>query len=255
MPPHDLLVEDRGHVRCLTINRPERANSITRDLAKRLIDAVADAESATEVRALMITAAGVSTFCAGADLKELSDEATLGQPYTPILPDLYAALVAMDKPTLAALNGTAAGGGMELALACDLRVAAAGARVGLPEIKQGLCPTFGTVALSRLMPRAVAVELLLTGDLVDVEEVARWGLVRVVPPGQLEAAVWDLANRIAAAAPLVVRKIKALIREGTHLPLLDAMKLQVDPDIYASEDRLEGLRAWREKRPPVWRAR
>lgn len=255
MAQRDLLIEDRDRVRCLTINRPERANSITRDLAKRLIEAVVDAQSESNVGALMITASGGRTFCAGADLKELSDEASLGRVYTSILPDLYAALVSTEKPTLAALNGTAAGGGMELALACDLRLAAEGARIGLPEIKQGLCPTFGTVALSRLMPQSAALEMLFTGDLVAVEEAARWGLVKVVPAGQLEAAAWDLAGRAAAAAPLVVRKIKALIREGTHLPLLDAMRLQVGPDIYASEDRLEGLRAWREKRPPVWRAR
>jgi enoyl-CoA hydratase/carnithine racemase len=105
------------------------------------------------------------------------------------------------------------------------------------------------------MPRARALEILLTGDLVPVEEAGRWGLVEVVPAGDLKAAAWDLANRVAVAAPLAVRKIKALIREGTHLPLLDAMRLQVGPDIYTSEDRLEGLRAWREKRPPVWRAR
>jgi enoyl-CoA hydratase len=251
----DLQVEQRSHVRCLTITRPERANAVTIDMAHRMIEAVADAHSDPEVRVLMITGAGDRTFCAGADLTELSDERTLRRSYKPIMPDLYSALVAMDKPTLAALNGTAAGGGLELALACDLRIAAAGARLGLPEIKQGLCPTFGTVALSRLMPRAPALEMLLTGDLVPVEEAGRWGLVDVVPAGELKAAAWDLAQRVAVSAPLAVQKIKALIREGMHLSLLDAMRLDIGPDIYASEDRLEGLRAWREKRSPVWRAR
>jgi enoyl-CoA hydratase len=251
----DLLTEDRDHVRCLTINRPERANSITVDMAHRLIAAVAEAESDPDVRLLMITAAGDRVFCAGADLKEMTREADLRKPYRPLLPDLYAALLAMEKPTLAALNGTAAGGGLELALACDLRLAAAGARIGLPEIKQGICPTFGTVALARAVPVSVALEMLFLGDLVDVEEAARWGLLKVVPAAELRDAAWQLAVKVAAGAPLVVRKIKLLARDGAHLPLAEAMRLQVGPDIYTSEDRLEGLRAWREKRPPVWRGR
>jgi enoyl-CoA hydratase len=251
----DLLVEDRDHVRCLVINRPGRANAITVELAHRLIAAVAAAGSDAEVRLLMITGAGDRVFCGGADLGEMAQEGALEQPYSPLLPELYAALIGMEKPTLAALNGTAAGGGLELALACDLRIAAAGARIGLPEIRQGLCPSFGALALTRAMPRGPALELLLTGDLLPVEEAATWGLVRVVPASELRSAAWALAARVAGAAPLAVRKIKALIQAGAHLPLAEAMRLHAGPDIYASEDRREGLRAWREKRPPLWRGR
>src|SRR5262249_11950043 len=131
----ELLVEDSGGVRCLTINRPERANSITTGMAKRLIEAVGEADRDPDVRVLMITGAGARIFSGGADLGEMSSDSALVRPFQPIMPTLYAAVLSMEKPTLAALNGTAAGGGLELALACDLRIAAAGARAGLPEVR------------------------------------------------------------------------------------------------------------------------
>jgi enoyl-CoA hydratase len=203
----------------------------------------------------VITGAGERVFCAGADLGEMSAEGVLEGPYRPFLPAVFAQVAAMEKPTIAALNGTAAGGGFELALACDLRIAARGARAGLPEVRTGMAPTFGTVALTRRIPDAVALELLFTGDLVPVEDLERWGLLRVVAAAELREAALALGARIAGAAPLAVRKVKALARAGAHLPLLEARQLDVGPDLYASEDRREGLRAWREKRPPVWRGR
>jgi enoyl-CoA hydratase len=127
--------------------------------------------------------------------------------------------------------------------------------VGLPEIKNGLSAVFGDVMLTRSLPLPLAFEMLFTGDLYPVEEVARWGLVRVVPAERLREAAWELAERVAASAPLATRKLKAIARHGAALPVLEAMRLEVGPDIYSSEDRREGLRAWREKRPPVWRGR
>jgi enoyl-CoA hydratase/carnithine racemase len=251
----ELRVEDRAGVCLLTIDRPGRANSITSALAGKLSAALDAAERDTRVRVVVVTGAGERVFCAGADLGELSAETALEGRYRPFLPAVLAQLAAMEKPTIAALNGTAAGGGLELALACDLRIAASGARAGLPEVRNGMAATFGTVLLARRVPDAVALELLFTGDLVPVEELERWGLLRVVAAAELRAAALALAARIAAAAPLAVRRIKALARAGAHLPALEAMRLDVGPDPYASEDRREGLRAWREKRPPVWRDR
>jgi enoyl-CoA hydratase len=207
------------------------------------------------VRVLVLTGAGNRVFCGGADLHELSSEAQAETGYRPFLPAVYSQLFGFEKPTLAALNGTAAGGGFELALACDLRIAAAGARAGLPEVRTGMGPSFGTVMLTRRLPDAVALEMVFTGDLVAVEELERWGLLKVVPAAEIEQAAWDLAGRIAGAAPLAVRKMKALARAGAHLPVIDAMRLEVGPDLYTSEDRREGLAAWREDRRPAWRGR
>jgi enoyl-CoA hydratase/carnithine racemase len=254
-PAADLLVEDSGGVRRFTINRPEHAKAITVDMARRLIDALSVAASDGVVRVVMFTGAGERTFCAGADLNEMSAEATVGRPYQPILPDLYAAVLALEKPTLAALNGTAVGGGLELALACDIRIGAAGARVGLPEVRHGMAPTFGTVMLTRVLPTSIALELVFTGDIVPIEEFGRWGAVKVVPAAELAAVAWTIAERIARAAPLAVRKLKAIAARSAHLPASEAMRLRVGPDLYASEDRGEGLRAWRERRPPIWKGR
>jgi enoyl-CoA hydratase/carnithine racemase len=243
----EILVEDRAGVRCLTLNRAEQANAITIDMAQRLINIVSAVSTDPTVRVVMLTGAGDRTFSAGADLKEMSVEGALGRPYTPILPTLY--------PTLVVLNGTAVGGGLELALACDLRMAAAGCQVGLPEIKHGIGAVFGDVMLTRSLPGPLAFEMLFTGDLYPVEEVARWGLVKVVPADLLRDSAWELAERVAASAPLAIRKLKAIARHGAARPVLEAMKLDSGPDLYASEDRKEGLRAWREKRPPIWRGR
>jgi enoyl-CoA hydratase len=251
----ELLIEDRNGVRRLTLNRPERVNAISRSLAGELAAALSAAEADPELRAVMLTGAGERVFCGGADLSEMSGEAALEQSYKPFLPDVYAQLVALEKPTVVVLNGTAAGGGFELALACDLRLAAAGVRAGLPEVRNGMGPAFGTVMATRLLPDAVALELVFTGDLVAVEELERWGLLKVVPRAELETAAWALSERIAAAAPLAVKKMKLLARAGAYLPPREAMALNVGPDLYSSEDRREGLRAWREKRPPVWKGR
>ncbi|HET7874826.1 MAG TPA: enoyl-CoA hydratase/isomerase family protein [Methylomirabilota bacterium] len=250
-----LLVEDRDGVRALVINRPERSNALTVALASELGAALEAADADPGVRLVTITGAGERAFSAGADLEEMAAGADRGERFRPVLPSLYSTVLGMRKPTLAAINGSAVGGGLELALACDLRVASAAARFGLPEIGLGMGATFGTVMLTRLLPLPRALELVFTGELIEAEEAARWGLVRVVPAERLRAAAWALAARVAAAAPLAVEKMKAVARLGAHLPVAEAVRLQVGPDLYSSEDRLEGLRAWREKRRPVWRGR
>lgn len=252
----ELEREERDHVRLLRINRPERANSLTADLARRLGDELVEADRDEAVWVVMLTGAGERTFCAGADLGELAAGAASGQPFVPVLPGLYRTCLAVTKPTVAVLNGSAVGGGLELALACDIRLAAAGAHLALPEARLGMGATFGAAQLARSLPWGRALEAVWTGEPITAAEAMRWGLVSAVhEPAGLLAAAWELSGRIAASAPLAVRKMKMVARASREGPLADALDLQGGPDLYASADRREGLLAWRERRPPRWTGR
>lgn len=248
--------ERRGPVLLLRIDRPERANALTAELARRLGAELEAAERDESVWVVMLTGTGDRIFCAGADLGELAEDAGSWRPFTPVLPGLYRTCLALSKPTIAVLNGTAAGGGLELALACDIRLIAAGARLLLPEARLGMGATFGAAQLARLLPWGRAMEAVWTGDPIAAEEAERWGLVSAVhAPADLRTAAWGLAERIAASAPLAVRKMKLVARASREGPLAAALELREGPDLYASDDRREGLRAWRERRPPRWHGR
>jgi enoyl-CoA hydratase len=160
------------------------------------------------------------------------------------------------KPVIAAINGWAMGGGCELALACDLRLAAETAHLGLPESKRGMGATFGAQLLPRLVPAAIAYEMLYTGEAVTAQQAERWGLVnRCVPSEELLEQASALARVLVERAPLTLRRYRAVIRQGRDLPLAAALRLDSGPDPYSSADRVEGVAAFVENRPPVWQAR
>jgi crotonobetainyl-CoA hydratase len=257
-----VLVERRGAALVLTINRPEVRNAIDQDVSRRIAAALAAADRDEDVRAVVLTGAGDRAFSAGADLKALAR----GEPARP--PELehlgFAGLVhtTLAKPLIAAVNGAALGGGLEVVLACDLAVAARTATFGLPEVARGLAAGGGgAVRLPAQIPQKVALRMLLTGEPVPAAEALRWGLVNeVVEPPQLMPAALELADRIAAQAPLAVAASKRIayrslagVREGEAFAWrLNAIETAT---LAGTDDAREGARAFVEKRPPRWSGR
>ena len=256
------LVERRGNVAIITINRPEARNAVNAAVSVGVGDALEQAQRDPEVWAVVITGAGDKSFCAGADLKAIARRENL---YHPDHPEWgFAGYVQhfIDKPTIAAVNGTAFGGGTEIALASDLVVAREHAEFGLPEVKRGLVAAAGgAFRIAEQLPRKVAMELLFTGDPISAADAAKWGLINeVVPDGTELQAALALAGRITGNAPLAVQASKRVAcgavdgtigAEETKWAQLRRETISV----LRSEDAKEGPRAFAEKRQPVWKAR
>lgn len=256
-----LLYEVREGVAIVTLNRPEAMNSIDPETRAELREVWQRVAQDDAVRCVVLTGAGEKAFCTGSDLKktmppkESPAQLAFGQSQSTHL----LAGMDMDKPILCAINGYAMGGGMELALACDVRIASENAQFALSEVRIGSIPgAGGTQTLPRVIGRSDAMLMLLTGDRVDAQEALRTGLVsKVVPQGQLLETALAIAMRIAQNAPLSVRAVKRLVREGSMLPLPQglAMESYVFGMLRDTEDRIEGRRAFQEKRPPAYRGR
>jgi enoyl-CoA hydratase len=254
-----LVVENRGAVRVLTLDRPERRNALSTPLQADLVERLLDANESPDVRAVVLTGKGPA-FCAGFDLKEIRELDERGERFRAPMKrparSLFEVVTETWVPTIAALNGSTVAGGFELALACDIRLAAPGIAMGLPEAKIGMGANFGSVVLPRRLPSGLAMELLFTGDTLTSEDAERWGLVnRVVPADRLLDEALDLAERIAANAPVSIRRMKETAVKTADLPLWQALRLDVGPDPYTSEDRREGIAARLEKRAPRWQGR
>jgi enoyl-CoA hydratase/carnithine racemase len=251
-----LVVEDQGHVRVLTLDRPERRNALSTAIQADLVDELLSAPE-DGVRVVVLTGNG-SAFCAGFDLKEIRERDRRGEPFRPPMNrpnrNLFEVVTETPVPVIAALNGAAVAGGFELALACDLRVAAPGIPMGLPEARIGMGANFASVVLPKRIPMGIALELLYTGEYVTSEDAERWGLVNRIADDVLPAAM-EIAGKIAANAPISVRRMKETAVKGLELPLWQALRLDVGPNPYLSEDRKEGIAAYLEKRPPRWSGR
>lgn len=258
--PADVLYKVDDHVAYLTINRPERRNAMSTAVASELVRRFGEAGADDDIWAVVLTGAGDKAFCAGADLKEFHEFARQGRPIPVPMTgherNVHEAIAETCKPTIAVINGPAVAGGCELALACDLRIAAGHAILGLPEAKRGMGANFATVVLPRLIPRAIALEMLYTGEPLTADEALRWGLYnRVVPAAELPGAAEKLVRSIVANAPLTLRRYKEMVTKGWELPVPSALRLSVGPNPYLSRDREEGIRAFLEKRPPRWQGR
>lgn len=259
-----VLVERRGNVMLITLNRPEARNACNQALWLGGGEALEQAENDPEIRAIVVTGAGDQSFCAGADLKAISrGEAIV--PDDPVKAAWgFAGIVkhAIGKPIIAAVNGTALGGGTELALACDLIVAAEEAMFGLPEVKRGLVAgAGGAFRIGRQVPIKVAMEILLTGRPFSAQRGLELGLVnRVVPRAHLLGAAFELAEEIAANAPLSVQASKRIalgVDDGAiSFESVDWARTEREgAAVMQSEDAREGPLAFAQKRAPVWKAR
>jgi crotonobetainyl-CoA hydratase len=256
------LVERRGNVMVITINRPEARNAVNGAVSIAVGNALEDAQHDPDVRAVVITGAGDKSFCAGADLKAISRRENLYHPEHGEWGFAGYVHHFIDKPTIAAVNGTAFGGGTELALASDLVVADERALFGLPEVKRGLIAAAGGVfRIMDQLPRKVAMELLLTGEPLTASDAFEWGLInQVAMEGSVLDAALALAARVTVNAPLSVQASKRIA-----LGVDDGVITDDEPGwertlremrvLIRSEDAKEGPLAFAEKREPVWKAR
>jgi len=261
-PAASLLVEHRNRAVFVTLNRPAAANALSRalvaEMTKMLGDLAREIAVGADVRALVITGSGDKAFSSGADLKErrtwtLDDTRVfLGE-----INALMDALAAFPRPTIAAVNGVAFGGGLELALACDIRIAADTAEMGLTEVRLGIIPgAGGTQRLARIAGVAAAKELILTGRRIGAARARELGIVsEVVPSAELPAAAARWAVEIASAAPLALGAAKRAIDEGISRSLGEGLKIEREryEEVLVTDDRNEGLAAFIEKRPSVYK--
>lgn len=252
----EFIIEAEGAVERWTIDGEARRNALSRAMVSELREHVRRVSADRQVRCVVITGAGDKAFCAGADLKE---RATMSpdevRTFLDGLRATFRALEQSDCVFVAFVNGAAFGGGTELALSCDLRVAAAGAELGLTEVKLGIIPGGGgTQRLPRLIGKGPAKDLILTGRRVGADEALRLGLVNRV--GTLDDAM-RLARSVVENAPIAVGLAKHAIDEGLHLELDEALALEQRfyQHTIGTEDRLEGLKAFAERRPPVFKGR
>lgn len=261
MPRYEnLLLELDAGIAVLTVNRPERLNALNRTTVDSLDRFFTDAADDSDIRAVIVTGAGGRSFVAGADIEEVSGfNALEGRTWGLRGQAMLRRIEETGKPVIAAINGYALGGGLELAMACHIRIASARAQLGQPELKLGIVPGFGgTQRLPRLVGKGRAIEMLLTGDPVGAEEAHAMGLVnRVVEPESLLVEARRLAGRILRNGPLAIALTLQAVNRGIEMPLAEALEWEVSQYALscATEDVREGTRAFLDKREPLFRGR
>lgn len=254
-----LLYQKDVHIATFTINRAEAFNAMDPDTLRELGQALEDFRRDEQCWVGIVTGVGEKAFCAGADIKKMLPflKDSRGKPWQ--MPTTLWRNFELWKPIIAAVNGAALGGGLELALACDLRVAAETATFGAPEVKLGLIPGWGgTQRLIRLIPFARAAEIIFTGQPINAQEAYSLGLVnKVVPLKDLMQAVRDLAGKLCEVGPVALRAAKETIIRGASVPLEEGLRLELKffDSLFSTEDVDEGIKAFVEKRKPQFKGR
>jgi enoyl-CoA hydratase/carnithine racemase len=253
----NILVSRDGFVGTITINRPEKLNAMTPEMAAALVAAVSEFNADDSIRCVILTGAGEKAFSAGSDIRTLDDYDTAWNFRN--RPDYCDAIRALLKPSIAAVNGYAFGGGLETAMACDIRIAAENASFAAPEIKLGWIGGGGmAVNLAHAIGPSNAALMVMTGDPIDAATAERWGLVsRVVPQAALMTEAMKIAQAIAARAPIAAETAKLNLRAAWELSIANAIAYERDLQAicFATEDAKEGRAAFKEKRSPVFKRR
>jgi len=254
-----LLIERRGRVAIITINRPEKRNALNIKTRQEGAAALDELRNDAEIGVVVFTGAGDKSFIAGADIAEFANRTALTQRDVMLDRSLFNAIDSFPKPVIAMVNGYCLGGGCELALACDLRIASETASFGQPEINLGIIPGGGgTQRLTRLIGEGKAMELILTGDIIDAKTAYTLGLVNtVVPAADLEAKTMELANRIAEKSPIALQMAKEAVKLASRSNLDEGLRREVDlfALCFSSEDKDEGVGAFLEKRKPQFKGK
>ncbi len=254
-----ILVEKRGNVAVLTINRPDKLNALNSKVHSEGVAALDELRTDGEIRVVVITGAGEKSFVAGADISEFAGQTVVTQRSTFLEKTLFNSIDNFPKPVIAMINGFCLGGGCELALACDIRMASEKARLGQPEINLGIIPGGGgTQRLTRLVGEGKSMEMILSGEMIDANTALSLGLVNhVFAPDELESKTMEMANKIAEKAPIALQMAKEAVKLASRSNLDEGMRREVDlfAICFSTEDKEEGVAAFLEKRKPVFKGK
>jgi len=255
-----IVYEKSEGIATVTLNRPEALNAFSKEVVSELLQALEDIRSDESVRVVILTGAGEKAFSAGADIKAMIGmNASKARELSLMGEKLCLALENLEKPVIAALNGYALGGGLEVAMSCDLRIASENSRMGQTEINIGLIPGWGgTQRLTRLVGRTKAKEMVFTGKMIDAKTAEQLGIVNmVVPADKFREAVRQFALELASKAPVAIKVAKALIDKGAEIGLDSALALEREGFgvVASTEDLQEGVNAFTEKRKPVFKGK
>lgn len=249
--------EKKNNTAFVTINRPDALNALNQNVLKDIKSAFEDMKNDDEIKVVIITGEG-RAFVAGADIAQMKDQSTLeGREFIVFGQSVMNMIESFEKPVIAAVNGFALGGGCELSMAADIRIASTKAKFGQPEVSLGIIPGFGgTQRLSRLVGKGMAKYLIYTGDIIDASEALRIGLVeKIVEPEKLLEECETIANKIVAKAPIAVEMAKLSINNGLEMNLNQGINYEAElfATCFGTEDKIEGMTAFLEKRPAIFK--
>lgn len=255
----NIFVERKEKLAYITINRPDVRNALNKQTLDEMVTALHELEQDDAVKCIIFTGAGEKSFAAGADIGQLKERTMLDALQSGSMQQIYDEIEACTKPTIAMINGFALGGGCELAMACDIRVASTNAKLGLPELNLAIIPAAGgTQRLARLVGKGKALEMILTGKIIEAEEAKMIGLVsEVVAPEELVASAEEMAEKIISKGPLAVMLAKLSVHSGTETDMKTALIIEKlsQAILFESEDKQEGTSAFLDKRKPDFKGR